>query len=1348
MQNNNLKTFSFNNRTYKNEASLKRAQSIYKKAQNKLIKREKNIQKLGVEKIKEINEKRRITTELNKNFGLPVYTPEYQPLKKKETREKRLEKFNNKIYNVTNREEKIYDQNEESKYKFIKKEILNGAYTEIIIKNERFNKKLSKNYLYNYYLNSKSNNQREILENIIFLNNLENMIYSELIKKFIYENNKNTKTTIQGAIIINFTFFKKTKDGFIEIERYFHSKSSEVLKSQNQIKEFSKKNVDLFFNRLVDDNGGSAGYFYKINEITLIFAKRRKTKAGTFIELPKKIKDKNACVNIKNKNDNYCLIWCLLAKKYYDTIKSKDKNELYHYKKYFDEIIKPKDINYPIDIQHDIPKFEKLNDIKINVYQYDKNFTKLETLYNNNDRNKNVITLLLVDEINKDGTINEHLVWIKDLSRLLRVDDKHEKRFWCYQCLNSSYKTIELLEEHHNLCFNNESISTKLPSKTIINKDGVEIENPNSKIKFKNEQNKIMHPFNVFLDFESTLTNVENKIGENSEQYQKHEVNSCGIKFNCINDNLSKPIKIINNRNSEEVLKETIETLEEYAKYSYDIIKNEKLKNKSSKKEKLSNKNKNFLPVYIHNLKNYDGHFIMNSISKYGYKSKDEIITAIPNNEERYISFSKKIKVGEYKDKDGEIKPILFEIRFLDTFAFMASSLSNLVDNLHPQAKQIEELVKNFNETYDKQIDKNNYIDIHLKTLNKIHDDNMLKLRKIYKNTSNYFKDDNEFKLMITKGVYPYDFIDNYNKMYTTVLPSKDKFYSQLNDSECDDKDYKIAKTVWEQFKCNKFLDYHNIYLKSDVLLLSDIWENFRKTCYKIYELDTSYYYTAPGLSWDAFLKHKSDETKGEFFIELLTDNDMYLFFESGIRGGLSQITKRYAKANNKYMSNYNKDLLNEYILYLDANNLYGYSMTQYLPQKDFKWNKQNWVNSFTKFEDKTNYYENVDKILNIPDDNKIGYTFDVNLHYPKELHNLHNNYPLAPENKEIKKEWLNEWQKEDYNESNIKKLITNFHDKINYVVNYRILKLYLELGLKITKVNRVLQYEQDNFMESYIMKNTNERKNAKNDFEKDFYKLMNNSVYGKTMENVRNRISFVLVSSEKKALNMRNNYKKITTFNDNLVGVHLCKKQITLNKPIFIGQTVLDQSKFLMYDFHYNFMLKKIKRKNIDLLFTDTDSLCYHIKNEDPFEIIKNNKNLFDLSDYPKDHELYDPINKKVIAKFKNESIKQIYEFVGLRSKLYSYSVDGEDNDHKKCKGVKKYVVNKKLTLNLYKEILNNRNTHSEKQNGFISDKHEIYTQTQNKICLSATDDKVFISDNNIDTYNIGHYKTLKKNI
>ena len=150
---------------------------------------------------------------------------------------------------------------------------------------------------------------------------------------------------------------------------------------------------------------------------------------------------------------------------------------------------------------------------------------------------------------------------------------------------------------------------------------------------------------------------------------------------------------------------------------------------------------------------------------------------------------------------------------------------------------------------------------------------------------------------------------------------------------------------MWNTFNCKTLLDYHNLYLATDVLLLADIWSNFRKVCLKIYNLDVSYYYTSPGLSWDAFLKLTDEyymKTYGiHFEIELLTDMDMFLFVESSIRGGLSQISKRYAKANNKYMSTYDKSLMDSYILYLDANNLYGYAMCEYLPKGNFKWNTE-----------------------------------------------------------------------------------------------------------------------------------------------------------------------------------------------------------------------------------------------------------------------------------------------------------------------------------------------------------------------------------------------------------------------
>jgi hypothetical protein len=173
--------------------------------------------------------------------------------------------------------------------------------------------------------------------------------------------------------------------------------------------------------------------------------------------------------------------------------------------------------------------------------------------------------------------------------------------------------------------------------------------------------------------------------------------------------------------------------------------------------------------------------------------------------------------------------------------------------------------------------------------------------------------------------------------------------------------------------------------------------------------------------------------------------------------------------------------------------------------------------------------------------------------------------------------------------------------------------------------------------------------------------------------------------------------------------------------------------------------MFKNIKRDNIDLLFTDTDSLCYHIRNEDIFEVIKNNKSDFDLSNYPKDNELYDHINNKVMGKFKNESPSQITEFVGLRAKLYTFTTELDEKSHNKCKGVKKNVAENELMMNDYRTTLYSRASKQIQQNGIRSYEHEIFTETVTKTALSCNDDKVFICNNNIDTRNLGHFRNKK---
>jgi len=297
---------------------------------------------------------------------------------------------------------------------------------------------------------------------------------------------------------------------------------------------------------------------------------------------------------------------------------------------------------------------------------------------------------------------------------------------------------------------------------------------------------------------------------------------------------------------------------------------------------------------------------------------------------------------------------------------------------------------------------------------------------------------------------------------------------------------------------------------------------------------------------------------------------------------------------------------------------------------------------------------------------------------------------------------------------------------------------------LKITKIHRGITFQESPWLKPYIDLNTELRKKATNNFEKDFFKLMNNSVFGKTMENIENRIDFKLVCDREKAVKLaaKPYYDRTTIFCENLIGVHMRKTKLYYNKPIYLGMTILDLSKTLMYDFHYNYIKNKYGDKAM-LLFTDTDSLMYEIQTEDFYADISNDvEHKFDTSDYPEDHQsgIKTGINKKVIGMFKDEACgKQIKEFVGLRAKLYSYKM--ADEEHKKCKGVKKKVVEQSITHDDYKNCLFSGQDQSRKMNVFRSHLHDIYTEEINKVALSAEDDKRVIMDDGVHTLAYGHY-------
>ena len=279
---------------------------------------------------------------------------------------------------------------------------------------------------------------------------------------------------------------------------------------------------------------------------------------------------------------------------------------------------------------------------------------------------------------------------------------------------------------------------------------------------------------------------------------------------------------------------------------------------------------------------------------------------------------------------------------------------------------------------------------------------------------------------MLRKGVYPYEYVGNRERFSEISLPSKEDFYSNLIMEDISDIDYRHANNVFKRFKLENIGDYHDLYVQSDTLLLADVCHNFRDMCIKEYQLDPAHFLSLPGLAWQDCLKKTNIE------LELLTDYDMLLMVEERIRGGICHSMHRYAKANNKYMKNYNNNEESSYIQYLDANNLYGWAMSKKSPVNGFKWLDNDKTTEFS-----ANNVINEEFIKNYNENDKKGYILEVDVKYPKKFHDLHSDLPFLPERMEINK---------------CKKLVCSLYDKKKYVVHINSLKQALNHELKLKK--------------------------------------------------------------------------------------------------------------------------------------------------------------------------------------------------------------------------------------------------------------------------------------------------------
>ena len=631
---------------------------------------------------------------------------------------------------------------------------------------------------------------------------------------------------------------------------------------------------------------GSDFAFDSVNFLYYDFNKISISRGGSYIDSPKWLKDKKSTINQKN-NDHKCFQYAVTLALNLDKIN--DHPEIISKIKPFIEEYNWKDIDFP-STSKDWKKFELNNAIALNILYVLHNTKKIEIAYkskHNLTREKQKILLMI-----SNGE-NWHYLTVKNLSRLLRgITSNHDGDFYCLNCFHS-YRTKNKLEAHKKICENRDYCHVEMSAKD------------NNTIKYNQEGKSMELLFVVYADLECLLetmsTCYNNPEKSSTTKINKHTPSDYSIFTHCSFD---KSKNKLNYYRGEDCMKKFCKDLREHAtkiinyekKDMIPLTKKEEKNHNNQKvcyicKKEFDTSDKKHhkvrdhchysgkyrgaahnicnlrfkipkeIPIVFHNGSTYDYHFIIKEL----VKELDGNFECLGENTKKYITFSVPIK-KKIVNKDIEIT---YKIKFIDSYRFMATSLSKLVDNLTEDIHGDKCVDCKSDLSYMKVIDealifrcfncKKNY----KKEINK---EFIKRFASTYKFCNN---DLNKFVMLLRKGVYPYGYMDGWDKFNETSIPSKESFFSNLTMENISETDYRHANNVFKTFKLKNLGNYHDLYVQSDTLLLADVFENFRKACIKTYELDPAHFISLPGLTWQACLKKTGVE------LELLTDYDM-----------------------------------------------------------------------------------------------------------------------------------------------------------------------------------------------------------------------------------------------------------------------------------------------------------------------------------------------------------------------------------------------------------------------------------------------------------------------------------------
>ena len=905
----------------------------------------------------------------------------------------------------------------------------------------------------------------------------------------------------------------------------------------------------------------------------------------------------------------------------------------------------------------DIPKIEMDNNLRINVFEVSGNGDKISDY--------TFDPLYISDKVgNKEIDIlyyQNHYMYLKRIELFFRSDKTQHGNFLCRRCMNG-FKREKTLVRHQLKCEEHDYCKITFPENNILTY---------TKHNFRN-----FIPFVIYADFESITC-------YSTEKGKPQKAAAVGA-YLCSRLPELVPSQYFHNR-SENVIAVFCDWLVALEK-SFRLLLERNIPLLMSPEDTYHFNMAQFCYYcngYLGNdrVRDHDhltgryrgaAHNQCNLLAR-----KDSFIPIFFHNLTHYDAHlfikelatkPKKIKLLA-KNKEVYISFSYGCLRFLDSYRFLNGSLDNITESMN--------------------------------------DDDFKIIRSMYPNYE-------DFKLLRRKGSVPYSFYMSHDSFKETDL-KPEMFYNELKGEMEPLSTYEKAKEVWDHFKCNNHGEFIDLYLQSDVLLLADCFERFRSVNMNNFLIDPCYCYSASGLTWEAGLKYTNIK------LELLTDIDILLFFETSIRGGISGVMgSRYVKSDSE-----NK------LLYIDANNLYGWAMMQHLPHSEFRMYE-------------LPYPVEKEDILRLPDEGEIGYFFEVDLDYPNSIKEHTKHFPFCPEMMFIEDDELSEYQKSLLSDKRTKskKLMLTEKNKRNYIVHYRLLKCYLNHGMILRKVHKVVSFKQSKWLKPYIELNTINRMNSTTNFERDYFKLLNNSFFGKTCENIRNRKDVHLVSDECVAAKLHNkpNFESENILDKNLTEISMRRCTMKFNKPVYLGATILELSKLLMYYFYYDVLIPHFGGiGNIELLYMDTDAFVLKLRTNDLTSDLLKLKDHFDFSNYPKDHILYDTTKSKIPGYFKDELCgKEMTEFIALKSKMYAYKTE-QDDEIKKLKGINRTAVERDVKFSDYYDSLISKKSYHHTVRNLISDKHDIYLKEEDKLGLDPFDDKRYILDDGISTLPFG---------